>query len=120
MTNVCDSWVQSKKTVLFTCIYMLVVCLHSPALSHEINGGNAGLLRCGKGTTWEGGQRVPGIAWWPDKIQPGKTHEVRDHLVFNCVLVNDVSKYRLVTGNTDIITQISNSIVQFKTNNTGS
>ena len=42
----------------------------------QINGGNQGLLKCGKGTTYEGGQRVPGIAWWPGRIQAGKTREV--------------------------------------------
>lgn len=36
-------------------------------------GGSAGLLRGGKGSTWEGGMRVPGIAWCPGKIQPGVT-----------------------------------------------
>ncbi len=35
-------------------------------------GGSAGLLRDGKGSTWDGGMRVPGIAWWPGKIGPGK------------------------------------------------
>jgi len=34
-------------------------------------GGSAGLLREGKGSTWEGGMRVPGIAWWPGKIKAG-------------------------------------------------
>jgi arylsulfatase A-like enzyme len=24
----------------------------------------------GKGSTWEGGMRVPGIAWWPGRIAP--------------------------------------------------
>ena len=48
----------------------------SPALDHERRGGNAGLLRCGKGTTWEGGMREPAIAWWPNRIKPGKTTEV--------------------------------------------
>ena len=52
---------------------------YRPALAGEIRGGNGGLLRCGKGTTWEGGQRVPGIARWPGKIAPGRTHEV--HLI---------------------------------------
>ena len=43
-----------------------------------MRGGNAGLLRCGKGTTWEGGQRVPAIARWPGKIRQGqKTVEVQ-------------------------------------------
>ncbi|SDW97104.1 arylsulfatase [Marinobacter mobilis] len=31
--------------------------------------------RGGKGTTWEGGVRVPGIAWWPGMIAGGRTNE---------------------------------------------
>ncbi len=50
--------------------------LFRPSLLRQIRGGNAGLLRCGKGTTWEGGQRVPAIAWWPGMIRTGKTMEV--------------------------------------------
>ena len=38
---------------------------NGPSLRNEIRGGNAGLLRCGKGTTYEGGMRVPGIIRWP-------------------------------------------------------
>lgn len=34
-------------------------------------GGSAGLLREGKATIWEGGVRVPAIAWWPGKIKAG-------------------------------------------------
>ena len=44
---------------------------NGPSLRNGIRGGNAGLLKCGKGTTYEGGQRVPGIAWWPGRIAPG-------------------------------------------------
>jgi arylsulfatase A-like enzyme len=36
-------------------------------------GRSNGPLRGNKGTTWEGGQREPCIAWWPGKIPAGKT-----------------------------------------------
>ncbi len=36
-------------------------------------GGSAGLLRDGKGSTWEGGMRVPGLAWMPGRIPAGST-----------------------------------------------
>ncbi len=32
-------------------------------------------LRGGKGTTWEGGMRVPGIAWWPGTVPGGKVSD---------------------------------------------
>ncbi len=44
---------------------------NGPWLSQKVNGGSAGLLREGKGTTWDGGMREPGIAWWPGRIKPG-------------------------------------------------
>ncbi|XP_070577433.1 arylsulfatase A-like [Ptychodera flava] len=44
---------------------------NGPAIEYKREGGVAGLLKCGKGTTYEGGQRVPGIAVWPGKIPAG-------------------------------------------------
>ncbi len=43
---------------------------NGPWLSFGINGGSAGLLRAGKGMTWEGGMREPCIFWSPSKIKP--------------------------------------------------
>lgn len=38
--------------------------------------GSAGVLRDSKGSTWEGGVRVPGIFWWPGQIKPGVVSEM--------------------------------------------
>ncbi|XP_053638454.2 arylsulfatase A isoform X3 [Cherax quadricarinatus] len=46
---------------------------NGPSLRRHERGGCAGLLRCGKGTTWEGGVRVPAFVHWPPYITPGKT-----------------------------------------------
>lgn len=42
---------------------------NGPWLIMNEQGGSAGLLRDGKGSTWEGGMREPGIAWWPGTIK---------------------------------------------------
>ncbi len=44
---------------------------NGPWLMRKQHGGSAGLLKEGKGSTWEGGIRVPCIAWWPGKIKAG-------------------------------------------------
>lgn len=44
---------------------------NGPWLSFRLNGGSAGLLRAGKGTTFEGGMRVPTIFRWPGRIPAG-------------------------------------------------
>lgn len=43
---------------------------NGPWLPFKTHGGSAGLLRAGKGTTWDGGMRVPAIFWWPETIEP--------------------------------------------------
>jgi arylsulfatase A-like enzyme len=37
--------------------------------------GSNGTLRGRKGTVWEGGHRVPAIAWWPERIAAGSTND---------------------------------------------
>ena len=49
---------------------------NGPWLSYRTHAGTPGLLRDGKGTTFEGGMRVPGIFWWPGTIEPGVTQEI--------------------------------------------
>lgn len=50
---------------------------NGPWLTMGQAGGSAGLLRDGKGSTFEGGMREPGIAWWPGRIPAGAvTHEL--------------------------------------------
>lgn len=44
---------------------------NGPWLPFHTHGGSAGLLREGKGTTFEGGMREPTLFWWPGKLQPG-------------------------------------------------
>ncbi|MCB8994226.1 MAG: sulfatase [Bacteroidales bacterium] len=46
---------------------------NGPWLLRGENGGSAGLLRDGKGSTCEGGFRVPAIAWWPGTIKSDQT-----------------------------------------------
>jgi len=50
---------------------------NGPWLSYGNHGGSAGRLREGKGTTFEGGMRVPCIMRWPEKIPAGSVcHEL--------------------------------------------
>ena len=43
---------------------------NGPWLAMKQLGGSAGLLKDGKGTTWEGGMREPAIFYWPGRIAP--------------------------------------------------
>lgn len=49
---------------------------NGPWLSYGEHAGSAGPLREGKGTTFEGGVRVPAIFHWPGKVPAGR--EVRE------------------------------------------
>lgn len=43
---------------------------NGPWIGYGASGGSAGALKDGKGSTYEGGFRVPCIFWWKGKIQP--------------------------------------------------
>jgi arylsulfatase len=45
---------------------------NGPWLNYGNHAGSSGGFREGKGGTFEGGQRVPAIFWWPGKIDSGK------------------------------------------------
>ena len=65
---------------------------NGPWLIQKQNGGSAGLLREGKGSTWEGGMREPAIAWWPGTIAAGRTSaelaSTMDLMATLCALVD--------------------------------
>ena len=44
---------------------------NGPWLAYGDHAGSSGGLREGKGTMFEGGYRVPTIAWWPGKVPAG-------------------------------------------------
>ncbi len=50
---------------------------NGPWATKHLEGGSAGLLREAKGSTWEGGMRVPTIVWQPGTVSAGvTTHEL--------------------------------------------
>ncbi len=60
---------------------------NGPWLTMRQHSGTAGLLRHGKNTTFEGGMRVPGIFWWPGKLQAGVVSDIGSTLdVYSTVL----------------------------------
>jgi len=49
---------------------------NGPWLMMRDHGGSSGLLREGKGTTWEGGMRVPGIFYMPGTVQSATVTDI--------------------------------------------
>jgi len=49
---------------------------NGPWLVFKTRGGSSGLLKRGKGTTWEGGMREPTIFWWPGKLDSGVVRQL--------------------------------------------
>jgi arylsulfatase A len=59
-----DEKLAEKTLVIFTSD-------NGPWLTQSEQGGTAGLLKDGKGSTWEGGMREPAIAWRPGTVPAG-------------------------------------------------
>ena len=59
-------------------LFLALTCFvgHSTAAAGSLPPNVIIILHEGKGSTWEGGMRVPAIAWWPGRIKPGITSEV--------------------------------------------
>ncbi|MCH8924364.1 MAG: sulfatase, partial [Planctomycetes bacterium] len=49
---------------------------NGPWLIFNEHGGSAGLLRGGKGSTWEGGMREPTIIWGPGRVRQGVSQQI--------------------------------------------
>ena len=62
------------------CVGALLLSIAFLVLFFSDNGANRngsnGLLRGNKGSVWEGGHRVPAIAWWPGTVAAGRTTAV--------------------------------------------
>lgn len=56
--------------------YVVFTSDNGPWLTFDQHGGSAGLLREGKGWTFEGGMRVPCIMWWPGRIWPAVVSDI--------------------------------------------
>lgn len=76
---------------------------NGPWIIKGLDGGSSGLFRDGKGSTWEGGMRVPGIVYWPDRIKPvinTKIASVRDIYATAISLAGaEIPKDRVIDGN---------------------
>eukprot|EP00096_Caligus_rogercresseyi_P012789 TRINITY_DN5470_c0_g1_i1.p1 TRINITY_DN5470_c0_g1~~TRINITY_DN5470_c0_g1_i1.p1 ORF type:complete len:509 (+),score=27.51 TRINITY_DN5470_c0_g1_i1:73-1599(+) len=91
---------QSKTLIIFTSD-------NGPSLMREERGGCAGLFRCGKGTTYEGGMRVPMFMSWGGFIQPRISHTLISALDIYPTLMSIISvQYKNSTDGFDFTRHI--------------
>ncbi len=64
LTTLRDEGIAENTLVFFTSD-------NGPWIIKNEEGGSSGPFRDGKGSTWEGGVREPGIAWWPGTVPAG-------------------------------------------------
>ena len=69
LDHLVETGIENRTLVVFTSD-------NGPALFSQKLGGEQGPLKCGKGTTYEGGVREPAIFWWPSVIEPGRVSRV--------------------------------------------
>lgn len=75
---------------------------NGPWLPMGLEGGSAGLLREGKGTTWEGGMREPTIFWSPGNVKRGVIDEIGTTMdlftTFSSIAEIEIPSDRIVDG----------------------
>lgn len=75
---------------------------NGPWLPFKTHGGSAGLLRAGKGSTWEGGMREPGIFWGPGLIKTGLITDMGSTMdlftTFSNMAGVEIPKDRIIDG----------------------
>lgn len=75
---------------------------NGPWLPFRLNGGSAGLLKAGKGTTWEGGMREPTLFWGPGRIKPGVIMDLGSTMdlftTFSKMAGVEIPKDRIIDG----------------------
>lgn len=75
---------------------------NGPWLVMDEEGGSAGLLRNGKGSTWEGGMREPGIFWSPGNLRSGIVTELGSTMdlftTFSKLAGAELPKDRIIDG----------------------
>ncbi len=75
---------------------------NGPWLPFETHGGSAGLLKAGKGTTWEGGMREPAVFWGPGLVESGLVTDLGSTMdlftTFSSMAGAEMPKDRIMDG----------------------
>ena len=88
---------------------------NGPWLEMGEEGGSAGILRGGKGSTWEGGIRVPTIIWGPGYIKSGIVDDIGTSMdlfsTFSHLAEVEIPNDRIIDGNnlSDVFKSLSKS-----------